>query len=78
MEETEFAGYPCYSVAAGDLVCCMQPGLTTDALEAIAASQPRRVLMMDSAIDDTTKLNALAIFRRVEERAQQKIELRTV
>ena len=78
VEETEFAGYPCYSVAAGDLVCCMQPGLTTDALEAIAASQPRRVLMMDSAIDDTTKLNALAIFRRVEERAQQKIELRTV
>lgn len=78
VEEAKFAGYPCYSVAAGDLVCCMQPGLTTDALDAIAASQPRRVLMMDSAIDDTTKLNALAIFRRVEERTQQKIELRTV
>lgn len=78
VEEAKFAGYPCYSVAAGDLVCCMQPGLTTDALEAIAASQPRRVLMMDSAIDDTTKLNALAIFRRVEEQTQQKIELRTV
>ena len=78
VEEAKFAGYPCYSVAAGDLVCCMQPGLTTDALEAIAATQPRRVLMMDSAIDDTTKLNALAIFRRVEERTQQKIELRTV
>jgi adenine-specific DNA-methyltransferase len=78
VEETEFAGYQCYSVAAGDLICCMRPGLTTDAIEAIAATQPRRVLMMDSAIDDTTKLNALAIFKRVEERTQQKIELRTV
>ena len=78
IEEAKFVGYECYSVAAGDLICCMQPGLTTDALEAIAASHPRRVLMLDSAIDDTTKLNALAIFRRVEEQTQQKIELRTV
>lgn len=80
IERDEFAGYPCYSVAGGDLICCMEPGLTVDALEAIAAEQPRRVFIMDSvfASDDSLKLNALAIFKRVEEQTQQKIELRTV
>jgi adenine-specific DNA-methyltransferase len=80
IEKVEFAGYGCYSVAAGDLVCCMEPGLTVDALEAIAAEQPRRVFIMDSAFghDDSLKLDALAIFRHAEEKTQQKIELRTV
>lgn len=80
IERDEFAGYGCYSVAGGDLICCMEPGLTVDALEAIAAEQPRRVFIMDSVFagDDSLKLNALAIFKRVEERTQQKIELRTV
>ncbi len=48
IEKIKFAGYECYSVAAGDLICCMEPGLTVDALEAIAAEQPRRVFIMDS------------------------------
>lgn len=80
VEKTEFAGYECYSVAAGDLICCMEPGLTVDALEAIAGEQPRRVLIMDSVFgsDDSLKLNALAIFKHAEEKTQQKIELRTV
>lgn len=80
IEKAEFAGYWCYSVAAGDLICCMEPGLTVNALEAIAAEQPRRVFVMDSVFgnDDSLKLNALAIFKRVEEQTQQKIELRTV
>ena len=80
IEKTEFAGYGCYSVAAGDLICCMEPGLTVDALEAIAAEQPRRVFIMDSVFgyDDSLKLDALAIFKHAEEQTQQKIELRTV
>ena len=80
IEKTEFAGYECYSVAAGDLICCMEPGLTVDALEAIAAEQPRRVFIMDSVFghDDSLKLDALAIFKHAEEKTQQKIELRTV
>jgi adenine-specific DNA-methyltransferase len=80
IEKAEFAGYGCYSVAAGDLICCMEPGLTVDALEAIAAEQPRRVFIMDSVFghEDSLKLDALAIFKHAEEQTQQKIELRTV
>jgi len=78
VEEDEIEGYPVYSIAYDELICCMQPGLTTDVLEAIATRNPRRVFLLDSVIDDTIKLNALQIFKRVEERTQQKIDLRTV
>lgn len=78
VEEDEICGYPVYSVACDELICCMRPGLTVDVLEGIAAREPRRVFLLDAAIDDTVKLNALQIFRRVEERTQQKIDLRTV
>ena len=78
VEEDEIEGYPFYSIAYDELICCMQPGLTTDVLEAIATRNPRRVFLLDSVIDDTIKLNALQIFKRVEERTQQKIDLRTV
>ena len=78
IEKDQIEGYPIYSVAGNDLICCMEPGLTTDVLEAIAELLPRRVFLLDSVIDDTIKLNALQIFKRVEERTQQKIDLRTV
>lgn len=78
IEEDEIEGYPIYSIAYDELICCMHEGLTTDVLEAIAARNPRRVFLLDSVIDDTTKLNALQIFKRIEERTQQKIDLRTV
>lgn len=78
VEEDEICGYPIYSVAYDELICCMKPGLTVDVLEAIAEREPRRVFLLDSVIDDTVKLNALQIFKRVEERTQQKIDLRTV
>ena len=78
IEEDEIEGYPIYSIAYDELICCMREGLNTDVLEAIAARNPRRVFLLDSVIDDTTKLNALQIFKRIEERTQQKIDLRTV
>ena len=78
VEEDEICGYPVYSVACDELICCMKPGLTVEVLEAIAEREPRRVFLLDSVIDDTVKLNALQIFKRVEERTQQKIDLRTV
>ncbi len=78
IERTEINGYPCYSIAYDELICCMEDGLTVETIEAIAALQPRRVFMLDSILDDTLKLNALQIFKRVEEKTQQKIDLRTV
>ncbi|MCI7703345.1 MAG: site-specific DNA-methyltransferase [Clostridiales bacterium] len=78
VEREELAGYPCYTVAYGELVCCLAPGLTIDALEAIAEIEPRRVFILDSILDDSLKLNAVQIFKRVEERTGREVELRTV
>lgn len=78
VEQEEINGYPAYSVACDELICCMKPGLTVETLEAIAEREPRRVFLLDSVIDDSIKLNALQIFKRVEERTQQIIDLRTV
>ena len=78
VEKTEASGYPIWSVACDELICCMAEGLTTQALEAIAEMEPRRVLIMDSVLDDTLKLNAVQIFRHAQERTGREIELRTV
>lgn len=78
VEQEDAAGYPIYSVAYGELVCCLAPELTIEALDAIADMEPRRVLMRDSILTDTLKLNALQVFKRVEERTGREVELRTV
>ena len=77
VEKSDAAGYPIWSVAS-ELVCCMSRGLTIEALEAIAGMEPRRVLILDSILDDTLKLNALQIFKHAGERMGCEIELRTV
>lgn len=78
VEKANMTGYPCYSVAYGELVCCLSQGLTIGALEAIAEIEPRRVFVLDSILDDSLKLNAIQIFKRVEERTGREVELRTV
>lgn len=78
MEETEMLGYPITSIAADELICCMDEGLTIEILEAIAGLEPKRVFFLDSVLTDTVKLNAAQIFKRASERAGIEIELRTV
>lgn len=78
MEETEVLGYPITSIAADELICCMDEGLTIEILEAIAALEPKRVFFLDSVLTDTVKLNAAQIFKRASERSGVEIELRTV
>ena len=78
VEQEEAADYPIYSVACGELVCCLAPGLTIEALEAIADIEPRRVLMRDSILSDSLKLNAAQVFKRVAEKTGREVELRTV
>lgn len=78
IEKIGIAGYPCYSVAGDALICCMQEGLTVEAIQAIANRLPNRVFMLDSILDDTLKLNAVQIFKHAEEKNQVTIDLRTV
>lgn len=78
IEKISVAGYKCYSVAGDALICCMSEGLTVQVIQEIADMEPDRVLMLDSILDDTLKLNALQIFKRTEEKTQKKIDLRTV
>ena len=78
VEKSDAAGYPVWSVACDELVCCMSRGLTIEALEAVADMEPRRVLILDSVLDDTLKLNAVQIFKHAGERMGCEIELRTV
>lgn len=78
VEKSDAAGYPIWSVACDELVCCMSRGLTIEALEAIADMEPRRVLILDSVLDDTLKLNAVQIFKHAGEHMGYEIELRTV
>lgn len=78
VEQSDAEGYPIWSVACDELVCCMSQGLTIEALEAIADMEPRRVLILDSILDDTLKLNAVQILKHAGERMGCEIELRTV
>lgn len=78
VEQSEAAGYPIWSVAHNELVCCTSDGLTLDALEEIANLQPRRVLMLDSILTDSLKLNALQVFKHASEHTGNEIELRTI
>lgn len=79
IEPLELDGYRCWSVAKGELICCMDEGLTVPVMERIAAleDRPRRVLILDAILDDTLKLNAEAIFGRASADGDE-IELRTV
>ena len=77
MEKTEVAGYPITSVAANELICCMDKGITVEVLGAIAALEPKRVFFLDSVLTDTIKLNAAQIFKRVSDKLGCEIELRT-
>lgn len=70
--------YEYYSIAGDALICCMSEGLTVQVIQEIADMEPDRVLILDSVLDDTLKLNALQIFKHVEEKTQKKIDLRTV
>ena len=78
VERAYVAGYPVWSVGCNELVCCMANELTQAALEAIAAMEPRRVLVLDSILTDTLKLNAIEIFKHAGERLGREIELRTI
>ena len=74
IKKINVAGYEAYSVGAGELICCMNKGLTQEALREIVKLSPNRVFILDRILDDKLKLNAIQIFKH----AGTDIELRTV
>ena len=78
VSEQTLAGYDVYVLGDNELVCCMNKGLNDDVLEEIAKLQPKRVLMLDSILTDTLKLNAIQIFKHQEQLSNIEIGLRTV
>ena len=68
---------PIWSVACDELVCCMSRGLTIER-SSHRRHGAQRVLILDSVLDDTLKLNAVQIFKHAGERMGCEIELRTV
>ena len=78
IKKINVANYTAYSVSEGELICCMNEGLTKAALTEIGKLAPRRVLMLDKILNDNLKLNAIQIFKHASEVSGIEIELRTV
>lgn len=81
VEMKECNGYEYLSVAEGELVCCMNDGLTVEVIEHIvnADDKPRRVFIPDHVFGEQNnlKLNIVDALRRASSEGQE-IELRTV
>lgn len=77
----ECNGYEYLSVAEGELVCCMNDGLTVEVIEHIVNTddKPRRVFIPDHVFGEQNnlKLNIVDALRRASSEGQE-IELRTV
>lgn len=81
VETKKCDGYEYLSVAEGELVCCMNDGLTVEVIEHIvnADDKPRRVFIPDHVFGEQNnlKLNIVDTLRRASSEGQE-IELRTV
>jgi adenine-specific DNA-methyltransferase len=65
VENVSVAGKEVYSVARGALLVCLDRKLTLEAIRAIAAKKPERVVCLDEGFagNDQLKANAVQIFR---------------
>jgi adenine-specific DNA-methyltransferase len=65
VEKLDFAGKTIYSVAGGALLICLERLLTLEAIRAIAAKKPERVVCLDGGFagNDQLKANAVQIFK---------------
>ena len=81
VETKECNRYEYLSVAEGELICCMNDGLTVEVIEHIvnADDKPRRIFIPDHVFGEQNnlKLNIVDALRRASSEGQE-IELRTV
>jgi adenine-specific DNA-methyltransferase len=65
IEKLEIEGKTVYSIADGDLLICLEKGLTQELIKAIAEKQPTRVICLDEGFqnNDQLKTNAVQIMK---------------
>jgi adenine-specific DNA-methyltransferase len=65
VEKLDLAGKQVFSVASGALLVCLEPDLTLEAIRAMAARKPERVVCLDAGFagNDPLKTNAVQIFK---------------
>jgi adenine-specific DNA-methyltransferase len=75
-----FAEIPGFSVAEGALVVCLSGSLTIEAFEAMVATEPAMILVLDAGFggSDELKVNALQTVRARNQQAGSDIALRVV
>ena len=76
----ELAGKQVYSVADGALLICLDLALSQDAVDAMAALNPSRIICLDAGFqgNDQLKANAVQTFRARARSQETAIEFRTV
>jgi adenine-specific DNA-methyltransferase len=65
VEKLDLGGKPVHSIADGALVICLDRALTLEAIRAMAAKKPERVVCLDEGFagNDQLKANAVQIFK---------------
>jgi adenine-specific DNA-methyltransferase len=80
IERVTFADVPGYSVADGALQVCLSDVLTIEAFEAMVATEPAMILVLDAGFggSDELKVNALQTVRARNQQSGSDIALRVV
>lgn len=80
VEQVTFAGVPGYSVSDGALLVCLSDALTIEAFEAMVATEPAMILVLDAGFggSDELKVNALQTVRARNQQSGSDIALRVV
>lgn len=80
VEQVTFADIPGYSVADDALLVCLSDALTIEAFEAMVATEPAMILVLDAGFagSDELKVNALQTVRARNQQSGSDIALRVV
>lgn len=78
--QVTFAGVPGYSVSGGALLVCLSDSLSIEAFEAMVATEPAMILVLDAGFggSDELKVNALQTVRARNQQSGSDIALRVV
>ena len=80
IEKLQLAGKDVFSVAAGELLICLDKELTQELIDAIVEKQPRQVICLDEGFrgNDQLKINAVHTFKIRAQQKESEMVFRTV